>query len=104
MLLNQFRESDIVCRFGGEEFVVILPGALTDDGRERAQSLCDAVANVDVIFEGRNLGAVTVSVGVASWPETDGEPRQLLSLADQALYQAKEEGRNRVWIHGGQAA
>ncbi|WP_236743981.1 sensor domain-containing diguanylate cyclase [Marinobacter similis] len=104
VLLNQFRESDIVCRFGGEEFVVILPGAMTDDGRERAQSLCDAVADVDVVFEGRNLGAVTVSVGVASWPEADGEPRQLLSLADQALYQAKEEGRNRVWIHGGQAA
>ena len=104
VLQNQFRESDIVCRFGGEEFVVILPGALTDDGRERAQSLCDAVADVDVVFEGRNLGAVTVSVGVASWPEADGEPRQLLSLADQALYQAKEDGRNRVWIHGGQAA
>ncbi|MCK2148167.1 GGDEF domain-containing protein [Marinobacter alexandrii] len=104
VLLNQFRESDIVCRFGGEEFVVILPGALTGDGRERAQSLCDAVASVDVVFEGQNLGAVTVSVGVASWPEADGEPRQLLSLADQALYQAKEEGRNRVWIHGGQAA
>jgi len=104
VLLNQFRESDIVCRFGGEEFVVILPGALTDDGRERAQSLCDAVATVDVVFEGRNLGTVTVSVGVASWPEAGGEPRQLLSLADQALYQAKEEGRNRVWIHGGQAA
>ncbi|WP_203298893.1 GGDEF domain-containing protein [Marinobacter sediminum] len=104
VLLNQFRESDIVCRFGGEEFVVILPGALTDDGRERAQSLCDAVAKVDVVFEGRNLGPVTVSVGVASWPEADSEPHQLLSLADQALYQAKEEGRNRVWIHGGQVA
>ncbi len=104
VLLSQFRESDIVCRFGGEEFVVILPGALTDDGRERAQSLCDAVAKVDVVFEGRNLGPVTVSVGVASWPEADGEPHQLLSLADQALYQAKEDGRNRVWIHGGQAA
>lgn len=104
VLQNQFRESDIVCRFGGEEFVVILPGAMTDDGRERAQGLCDAVGSVDVVFGGKNLGPVTVSVGVASWPEADGEPRQLLSLADQALYQAKEEGRNRVWIHGGQAA
>ncbi len=104
VLQRQFRESDIVCRFGGEEFVVIMPGATTGDGRERAQGLCDAVANVDVVFEGRNLGPVTVSVGVASWPEADGEPHQLLSLADQALYQAKEDGRNRVWIHGGQAA
>jgi len=104
VLQKQFRESDIVCRFGGEEFVVILPGALTSDARERAQSLCNAVAEAPVVAEGRNLGAVTVSVGVASWPDSGGEPGQLLSHADQALYQAKEDGRNRVEIYGSQAA
>ncbi len=104
VLQRQFRESDIVCRFGGEEFVVILPGALTDDGRERAQSLCESVAEVPVRFRGQDLGPVTVSVGVASWPEAGIKPDQLLSLADQALYQAKEDGRNRVGIYGIQAA
>ena len=104
VLQKQFRESDIVCRFGGEEFVVILPGALTADARERAQNLCAAVAEAPVMVEGRNLGAVTVSVGVACWPESGSEPDQLLGHADQALYQAKEDGRNRVEIYGSQAA
>lgn len=104
VLQKQFRESDIVCRFGGEEFVVILPGAHTADARERAQTLCSAVAEDPVVVEGRDLGAVTVSVGVASWPESGSEPGQLLSHADQALYQAKEDGRNRVEIYGSRAA
>ncbi|MBW0148456.1 GGDEF domain-containing protein [Marinobacter arenosus] len=103
-LQRQFRDSDIVCRYGGEEFVVIMPGALTDDATERAQSLCDSVSDASVVFQGQDLGHLTVSVGVACWPETGEAPEQLLSLADQALYRAKEEGRNRVGISRSKAA
>ncbi|MBW7472123.1 diguanylate cyclase [Marinobacter sp. F4218] len=103
-LQRQFRESDIVCRYGGEEFVVIMPGALTEDATERAQSLCDSVGDASVVFQGKDLGPITVSVGVACWPETGEAPEQLLSLADQALYRAKEEGRNRVSISKSKAA
>ncbi|MBW4935361.1 GGDEF domain-containing protein [Marinobacter sp. F4206] len=104
ILQRQFRESDIVCRYGGEEFVVIMPGALTEDAKERANSLCDSVSVASIMFQGNDLGHLTVSVGVACWPETGETPDQLMSLADQALYQAKEEGRNRVGISGSEAA
>ena len=104
VLHRQFRESDIVCRYGGEEFVVILPGAHTVDARERAETLCRVAAKTPLLFEDKALAPVTVSVGAASWPESCTSPDQLLTLADQALYRAKHDGRNRVWIHGGQAA
>jgi diguanylate cyclase (GGDEF)-like protein len=100
VLQRQFRESDVVCRYGGEEFVVIMPGAITEDARDRAQHVCDAVRDTPVIFQGRNLGPLTVSVGVACWPDNSGRPAQLLGFADQALYHAKHEGRARVEIYG----
>ncbi|AOY89132.1 GGDEF domain-containing protein [Marinobacter salinus] len=104
VLQRQFRDSDIVCRYGGEEFVVIMPGAITPDAKDRAQHLCKAVSDVPVIFQGEDLGQLTVSVGVACWPDSGSEPEELLGLADKALYLAKEEGRNRVEIYGSRAA
>lgn len=104
VLQRQFRESDVVCRYGGEEFVVIMPGALTSDATERAQQLCEAVGAASVLYQGKDLGQVTVSVGVACWPDTGDAPDQLVGLADQALYQAKEDGRNRVGISSNRAA
>lgn len=104
LLQRQFRDSDVVCRYGGEEFVVIMPGAITSDARERAQNLCEAVSDVPVIYHGKDLGRLTVSVGVACWPDNGNGPEGLVGLADKALYLAKEEGRNRVEIYGSQAA
>lgn len=96
VLQSQFRESDIVCRYGGEEFVVIMPGALMADARERAVDFCDAIRAENVVHRGETLGHLTMSVGIASWPEYVEEPSQLLNFADQALYRAKEQGRDRV--------
>ncbi|HTN33747.1 MAG TPA: diguanylate cyclase [Marinobacter sp.] len=104
VLQRQFRESDVVCRYGGEEFVVIMPGAITEDARERAQHVCDAVRAAPIMFQGKDLGPLTVSVGVACWPDNSGRPAQLLGFADQALYQAKNDGRSRVEIYGNQIA
>ncbi|MBU2954931.1 GGDEF domain-containing protein [Marinobacter sp. F3R08] len=96
ILQKAFRESDIVCRYGGEEFVAVMPGAASDAARDKANQLCAAVREVPIVYRGRDLGVLTVSVGVASWAGSDEEPIQILTLADKALYRAKEAGRNRV--------
>lgn len=97
-LAGQFRESDVVCRFGGEEFVVIMPGATAADARERASALLRAVSDVPIIHQGRSLGYLTVSAGIATWPDCGKSPMHLLGLADEALYRAKQRGRNRVEV------
>jgi diguanylate cyclase (GGDEF)-like protein len=95
-LAEVFRHTDIVCRYGGEEFVIVLPGALAEDCRQRAEALRARVAALDLQHEGQTLGSITLSAGIASWPEMIADPSELLTQADQALYRAKQAGRNRV--------
>jgi len=96
VLLQQFRDSDVVCRYGGEEFVVIMPGANLSAAREKAENLCRAIRTVHIYHGDQDLGGVTLSVGVAGWPECSNDPDALLGLADRALYRAKEGGRDRI--------
>ncbi len=96
VLLQQFRDSDVVCRYGGEEFVVIMPGANLSAAREKAENLCRAIRAIHIYHGGQDLGGVTLSVGVAGWPACTDDPDALLSLADRALYRAKEGGRDRI--------
>lgn len=98
VLETRFRGSDVVCRYGGEEFVVILPASDLNGARERAEQLRDAVRKEPVVFNGDHLGFLTVSIGVASWPGSTDEPRQLLKLADEMLYRAKTGGRDNVEV------
>jgi diguanylate cyclase (GGDEF)-like protein len=100
ILQGQFRDSDIVCRYGGEEFVVVMPCATREAARDKADQLCEAVREKPIVHEGRDLGGLTVSVGVASWPDNVEKPDQILSVADRALYRAKTAGRNRVEVSG----
>jgi diguanylate cyclase (GGDEF)-like protein len=91
---------EIPCRFGGEEFAVLLPGAGADDTAAIAERLRDAVASVQVRYVDRLLPRITISCGVAAYPEHGQLPADLLKCADQALYRAKEDGRNCVRITG----
>lgn len=100
ILQGQFRGSDIVCRYGGEEFVVVMPGAIREAAHDKADQLCSAVREKAIVHEGRDLGGLTVSVGVANWPDHVEKPDQILSVADRALYRAKAAGRNRVEVSG----
>jgi len=93
-----FRESDVVCRYGGEEFVVLMAGASNDQARGKAEALCKRVQGIKLEHEGVALRTLTVSVGIASWPDSSPEPEKLMGLADKALYQAKQNGRNRVEV------
>jgi len=100
ILQGQFRESDIVCRYGGEEFVVVMPGATREAARDKADQVCGAVREASIALHGQHPGALTVSVGVASWPDNIEKSDQILTLADRALYRAKTAGRNRVEVSG----
>lgn len=90
------RAEDIACRYGGEELCVVLPGASPAITRERADQLRRAVAELRLEHDGLALGGVTISIGVASYPEHGGNWREVLRMADAAMYQAKHQGRNRV--------
>lgn len=96
LLRRSFREEDIVCRYGGEEFLVILPGSASKQTHARAQRLCEAVRQFEPSFERRPLGHITVSVGVASYPQDGATDEALVRAADAALYRAKHDGRDRV--------
>jgi len=97
-LKQQFRQSDIPCRFGGEEFVVLMREANLDDARAKAEKLREAIAANPIDYRDEKLGPLTVSAGVASWSGDEPDAEALLRKADKALYKAKQTGRNRVEI------
>ena len=90
------RAGDIACRYGGEEFLLILPEASLEAAMRRAEDLRQRVKSMEVKHQGTALGQVTISLGVAVYPD-HGRTRELLqSAADVALYAAKAGGRDRV--------
>jgi diguanylate cyclase (GGDEF)-like protein/PAS domain S-box-containing protein len=100
LLLRSFRSEDIVCRFGGEEFVVILPGASAEEAEIRAECVRAATRNLAVRYQGSPLPATTVSIGVSQAFLHGESPEALLRAADEALYRSKEVGRDRVIVAG----
>ncbi|MFO8192541.1 MAG: diguanylate cyclase [Bacillota bacterium] len=97
LFLNRLRAVDTAARLGGDEIGIILPEINVDDARKLAVSLKEAVADNPVDFK-NSVIPVTVSMGVAALTETMSGLEDILSAADRALYQAKEEGRNRVAV------
>ncbi|WP_299232526.1 GGDEF domain-containing protein [uncultured Halomonas sp.] len=95
LLREHFRNADVVCRLGGEEFVALLPGATTERAEMRAQELIKRVRKLEIQYAGTVLPPITLSCGVATYPCHAHEPIALLGLADKALYQAKHQGRDR---------
>ncbi|MHC4598579.1 MAG: sensor domain-containing diguanylate cyclase [Planctomycetota bacterium] len=95
-LHNCVRTMDIVARYGGEEFALVFPETKKDDARRIAERLRTAVENTVVDHEGRKSLNVTVSLGVATFPEDAKDIRDLVAQADQAMYRAKARGRNQV--------
>jgi diguanylate cyclase (GGDEF)-like protein len=88
VLSASIREDDTAARYGGDEFLVLLPGA----GKERAHAVAEHVRRT---VEGVGLG-LTLSAGIATFPEDAMSGVGLIRAADQALYEAKAQGRNRV--------
>ena len=94
LLKSQIRGEDIACRYGGEEFLLILPGASMEIALERAESLRQAVKEMHQHHQG--LKPTTLSLGVAVYPDHGDTGLQLIRSADAALYRAKKAGRDRV--------
>lgn len=95
MLRQYVRASDVACRYGGEEFILILPDTNGEAGFQRAEQLRERVNSITINHEGRTIGNITVSVGVSVWPDNGHDAEQVIDAADEAMYQAKQEGRNR---------
>jgi diguanylate cyclase (GGDEF)-like protein len=96
LLTEQARDMDLPCRLGGEEFLVVLPRTSIEQAMLAAERLRKAVSDMNVEYRGQPLHGVTVSLGVASYPDHADEAERLIKAADQALYRAKHAGRDRV--------
>ncbi len=95
---TRVRGSDVACRYGGEEFLLILPTANLGLARTRAEQIREGIQSIQVKYGGQTLGPITLSLGVAVFPDHGVTGEAILQLADAALYRAKQSGRNRVVI------
>jgi diguanylate cyclase (GGDEF)-like protein/PAS domain S-box-containing protein len=95
-LLEHIRGEDVACRYGGDEFIIILPGASKERTRERAELFSEHAQHLNIKFKKRPLGTLAFSFGIAVFPEDGSTSDALLSVADDALYRAKSSGHGAV--------
>ncbi|HTP02286.1 MAG TPA: GGDEF domain-containing protein [Anaerolineales bacterium] len=90
--MDFIRGGDIACRYGGDEFVLVLPEASGEAAHRRAEQFAEAVRRLQLSYHNHLLGAITISVGVARYPTDGASSEELLKAADQAMYHAKQAG------------
>ncbi len=95
LISQHTRRSDIACRYGGEEFLIVMPEIHREDALKRAEQLRADIEALSIEFEGQKI-PVTASIGVAIYPLNGEDSSALLSAVDSAMYQAKHNGRNQV--------
>lgn len=98
-LVQHTRRGDVVCRYGGEEFVILMPGASLETAYERAEMWRQVFSETAIEYEGMKLFA-TFSAGAASFPQHGLTDEAILQAADRALYQSKDAGKNKVTMYG----
>ncbi len=98
LMRASFRDADVVCRYGGDEFVLMLPGASLDYARTRTEEMQEAFRGSTIQHRGGILRTLTLSAGIATLPDHGLTGEELLNAADAALYRAKNEGRDRLVI------
>ncbi len=96
LLRSKLRSGDIACRFGGEEMVLVMPGASKEITATRAETVREMIEKHEFVYQGKNLNGVTASLGVAEYPQDGDTSAALMKAADTALYRAKDGGRNQV--------
>jgi len=92
---SQLRDTDIAARYGGDEFIVLLPETAATGARELAERIRRRISEQELDVGGRRVGT-SVSVGIAAYPEHGTELQSILNKADQAMYLSKKQGRNRI--------
>lgn len=100
-LKKQIRSGDIACRYGGEEFIVVFLDTTSEYALQRGEQLRKIIEDLEICYETQLLGKITVSVGIAIFPLHGKNEKTLIKAADEALYFAKQSGRNRVIIQDG---
>ena len=98
IMILEKRTEDLACRYGGEELVLILPETQKINALVIAERIRQKVEDLKLEFDGKSFN-VTLSGGVASYPTDAKDAKSLLHASDIALYQAKESGRNRIFLH-----
>ncbi|MEM8534770.1 MAG: GGDEF domain-containing protein [Chloroflexota bacterium] len=98
LLEEHVRSGDIVARHGGEEFFMMLPGIPLPPLEQRGEMICEAIRGLQVTHNGQDLGMRSCSIGIAAYPTHGRDSTGLVKAADQALYQAKAAGRDRVVV------
>lgn len=96
VLTAHIRTGDTACRYGGDEFTLVLPETSVDVALKRMQHICAMVQDLSISCAGKPVGAVTMSFGIAAYPQHGDTPEAVIKAADGALQRAKREGRNRV--------
>src|SRR5215469_4497467 len=96
VLKRHTRVEDVACRYGGEEFLVVLPDCPVDDAYAKAEAIREAIAQLCVFSRGIALPRITASLGIACYPEDGQRMEDLITEADSALYRAKSSGRNCI--------
>ena len=104
LMTTRLRAGDLSCRFGGEEFSLILSEVDVDGAAKCVRSLCDAIKHLAVEYRGQTLGAITFSAGISCFPADGDNLEDLINAADTALYKAKKNGRDRIEIYDGRDA
>lgn len=97
-LVSFTRESDMVCRYGGEEFVIVMGNASVSDAFQRSEEIRNMIESQPIYYQ-EEVFRLTVSIGLASYPDHGLSPEELIARADMAMYQSKQAGRNRVSIY-----
>lgn len=98
LIKKEFRSYDYIYRYGGEEFLIILPNTSVETALNRANQLLTKTKNMQVEYNDSILPSITLSIGISIFPENGDDARKLITCADAALYRAKSKGRNRVVI------
>ncbi len=99
ILREHLRKSDISCRYGGDEFVLVLPDSSIADTHERVEQIRKFIREIKMNYGEKILDAVTLSAGIVQTPEQAVNASELLQMADEAMYTAKQAGRDRIAIH-----
>lgn len=98
ILKSNVRESDIACRFGGDEFIIVLLGSDANHAQSQMQHIRDEIYNAKIFSQNQSLPPITLSIGIAEAPRFGNTLKDLLLVADDALYKAKQGGRNKIVV------
>jgi diguanylate cyclase (GGDEF)-like protein len=97
LITETLDDNSVAFRYGGEEFLLVLPGADEVQAKKVAETLLHNVLNHHMLYESQNIGPVSVSIGLATWPR-HARADNLVRAADLALYLAKEQGRGQIVV------